>query len=229
MSTNLLLGELDIKAMPQIEVEKMLNVLLLRKRKGYSQFELSFLMGQRDLYVRDVENPDHTLGYAIPFTNIFRQIFDCAVQAIVPDTNCRPSYSIRISGATDESGNPYYRAEKQIEGKDWEQIDDFGIEEKDVLLKFEQSEIVAKEEVVKDWVLGKIEAGYFDVAKNALQIFKDCSAELNGKVRPVFLANALKACNGTKGLPKMDKKKDRNGRFVYGVSGRWQVLGIFSK
>lgn len=216
MSANLLLEELDIKAMPQIEVEKMLNVLLLRKNKGFSQFELSFLMGQRDFYVRDVENPNHTLVYAVPFTNIFRQIFDCDVQAIVPDINCLPSYSIRILEATDDSGNTYYRAEKQIEGKNWELIDEFGIEEKDLLLKFEESEIIAAEETVKDWVFGKIDAGYFDVAKNASQIFKDCSAELEGKVRPLFLAEALKACNGTKGLPKLAKKKDRNGRFVFG-------------
>lgn len=215
MSANLLLEELDIKAMPQIEVEKMLNVLLLRKNKGFSQFELSFLMGQRDFYVRDVENPNHTLVYAVPFTNIFRQIFDCDVQAIVPDINCRPRYSIRILEATDESNKTFYRAVKQIEGKDWELIDEFGTEEKDILLKFEESRIFSTEEMVKNWVLGKIEAGYFDAAKNALQIFKDCSAELEGKVRPLFLADALKACNGTKGLPKLIKKKDRNGRFVY--------------
>ena len=215
MSANLLLEELDIKAMPQIEVEKMLNVLLLRKSKGFSQFELSFLMGQRDFYVRDVENPNHTLVYAVPFTNIFRQIFDCDVQAIVPDINSRPSYSIRILEATDESNKIFYRAVKQIEGKDWELIDEFGTEEKDVLLEFEESGIFSTEEMVKNWVLDKIEAGYFDSAKNALQIFKDCSAELEGKVRPLFLADALKACNGTKGLPKLAKKKDRNGRFVY--------------
>ncbi|MGK9124330.1 hypothetical protein M1D52_09420 [Olivibacter sp. SA151] len=215
MSANLLLEQLDLKAMPQIEVEKMLNVLLLRKRKGYSQFELSFLMGQRDFYVRDIENPNHTLVYAVPFANIFRQIFDCEIQAIVPNINSRPSYSIRILGATNKTGNTFYRAEKQIEGNDWELITEFGTEEKKILLKYEESEIFASEEAVVNWVLGRIEAGYFDVAKNALQIFKDCSAELNGKVRPLFLANALKSCNGTKGLPKLTKEKDRNGRFVY--------------
>ncbi|WP_134087993.1 hypothetical protein [Olivibacter sp. XZL3] len=163
MSTNLLLEELDIKTMPQIEVEKMLNVLL---------------------------------------------------QAIVPNINSRPSYSIRILNVTGKSSNTFYRAEKQVEGKDWEPIAEFGTEQKDVLLKLEESEI-ATEETVRDWVLGKVEASYFDIAKNALQIFRDCSTELNGKVRPLFLANALKACNGTKGLPKLIKKKDRNGRFVY--------------
>lgn len=217
MFTNLLFEELEIKAMPQIELEKMLNVLVLRKRKGYSQFELSFLMGQRDYYVRDVENPNHTLVYTVPFTNIFRQIFDCYIQAIVPDINRKPAYSIRILEATDESENSVYRAEIKLEGGDWELIDEFGLEKKETLIEIEIPEKVATKEVVKSWVFEKIEASYFDSGKNALAILKDCEKELESWVRPLFLANALMSCNGTKGLPKLMKKKDDNGRFVYGV------------
>ncbi|WP_211357510.1 hypothetical protein [Sphingobacterium allocomposti] len=215
MHTGLEFNEIQITTMPQIEVEKMLNLLILRKQKRYSQFELSFLMGQRDYYVRDVENPAHKLTYAVPFTNIFRQIFNCDVQAIVPNIIATPTSSIRISEATDENGNILYRAEKQIDGQDWDLIDYFGTEDKDLLLEFEESIDIISEERVQDWVLDKIESGYFDVAQNALQIFNDCKAELTGVVRPLFLATALKACNGTKGLPKLNKEKDRNGRFVY--------------
>lgn len=217
MRTNLLFEELDIKAMPQIEVEKMLNVLVFRKKKGYSQFELAFLMGQRDYYVRDAENPNHSLVYNVPFTNIFRQIFNCTTQAIVPDINRKPAYSIRILQASDEADNSVYRAEIKLEGSDWQLIGEFGPEEKSALLEFEEPEHNATEELVKNWVLGKIEAGYFDSEKNALEILKDCEKELESWVRPLFLANALKACNGTKGLPKLMKKKDDNGRFVYRV------------
>lgn len=201
--------------MPRIEVEKMLNVLLLRRQKHYSQFELSFLMGQRDYYVRDAEDPNHKLTYTVPFTNIFLQIFDCKVEDIVPNINQQPNYSIRISEAIDEAGNTIYRAEKRIEGQDWELIADFTTEKKDVELEFAQPKDIVSEQEVKDWVLGKIESGYFDVAKNALEIFKECQLELNGAVRPLFLANALKSFNGTKGLPKIERKKDGNSRFVY--------------
>src|SRR5690606_20759291 len=170
---------------------------------------------QRDFYVRDVEDLTHTLIYTIPFNNIFRQIFNCGIQAIVPDVNQKPSYTIRISEATDETGAVFYRAEKQIDGQDWELISEFGTEDKDLLLEFEEPIDIVSEERISNWVLDKIESGYFDIAKNALQIFNDCQAELTGTVRPLFLANALKACNGTKGLPKLEKQKDKNGRFVY--------------
>lgn len=215
MQTKLKFKIIRIKAMPQIEVEKMLNVLLLRRKKRYSQFELSFLMGQHDFYVRDAEDLAHTLVYTVPFANIFREIFDCDIQAIVPDVNQKPNYSIRISEATDEAGNITYRAEKRIEGQDWELIADFTTEKKDVELEFAEPTDLVSEQEATDWVLGKIESGYFDVAKNALEIFDDCNFELKGLVRPLFLARALKSCNGTKGLPKLDRKKDENSRFVY--------------
>lgn len=204
MQPDIEFSEIYIKAMPKIEVEKMLNVLSLRKQKRYSQFELSFLMGQRDYYVRDAEDPKHTLVYTIPFTNVFRQIFDSDVQAIVPNINTTPSYSIRISEAVDENGNILYRAEKQIEGQDWVLIDYFGTDDKDLLLEIDEPVEIVSEERIQNWVLHKIDSGYFDVAKNALQIFNHCQAELIGAVRPLFLASALKACNGTKGLPKLN-------------------------
>jgi len=217
MHADLEFNEIQITTMPRIEVEKIINVLLLRKQKRYSQFELSFLMGQRDFYVRDAEDPKHTLVYTIPFTNIFRQIFNCNVQAIVPNINGTPSYLINISEALDEAGNTIYRAERKFEDGTIEFIVTFGTEEKDLQLEFvEPTELISEQEV-EDWVLGKVESGYFDVAKNALQVFNDCNLELSGTIRPLFLANALKTCNGTKGLPKLNKKKDRNGRFVYEV------------
>lgn len=40
-----------------IELIKTYNVMDLRLPFGYSCFELSFLLGLRDLYVRDLKNP----------------------------------------------------------------------------------------------------------------------------------------------------------------------------
>lgn len=213
MQAHLKFKIITITAMPQIEVEKMLNVLLLRKEKGYSQYELSFLMGQRDYYVRDAEDPNHKLSYAVYFSNIFREIFNCTIKDIVPNINSTHNYTIQISLTTDESGNSIYRAEKQLENGSLELIDIFGSEPKDLLL---ESFSTIAEQSVKDWAILKFANGYFKDAKDALQVLKDCEKELESAVRPLFLANALKACNGTKGTPKLISTKDRNGRFVYG-------------
>lgn len=193
----------------------MLNVLGLRKKKRYSQFELAFLMGQRDFYVRDAEDPMDKLMYGGHFANIFRQIFDCPLQDIIPNLNVEPSYSISISQSTDESGNITYRAERQFADGRVEFITELGTEDKDLQLEFEEGTNAASAQTVRDWVASKIESDYFDTSKNALQIFNDCKYDLDCTVRPLFLYNALKSFNGTKGLPKIDRKKDTNARFVY--------------
>jgi len=202
---------INITAMPRIEVEKMLNIFLLRKKRGYNQFELSFLMGQRDFYVRDSEDPTHTLIYSVPFNNIFREIFDCSIEQIVPDIT-QTDYTIQISVARNESDSVVYKAEKLFKDGRIELVDILSAEPKDLLL---ESPTIITEQSVKDWVLHQISAGYFSDPKNALQILKDCEKEFDGAVRPLFLANALKACNGTKGTPKLTSKKDENGRFVF--------------
>lgn len=212
MKADLKFEIIAIKAMPQIEIEKMLNVLFLRKGKGYSQFELSFLMGQRDFYVRDVEDPNHTLIYAVHFTNIFRQIFDCRVEAITPDTNRTPSDSIRILEATDESGKIIYRAERQEKGDKWELIDTFSEEPKDLL--FDSPSSITEQEV-KDCVVSKFNSDYFDLPKNALKIMKDCQKDLDGPVRPIHLSSALQTYTRMKKSPRLVKEKNTDGRFEF--------------
>ena len=202
---------INITAMPRIEVKKMLNIFLLRKKRGYNQFELSFLMGQRDFYVRDAEDLTHTLIYSVPFTNIFREIFDCDIDQIVPDIT-NSDYTIQISIAKNESDLVVYKAERIFKDGRIELIATLSAEPKDLLL---ESPSIITEQSVKDWVLHQISTGYFTGPKNALQILKDCEKEFDGPVRPLFIANALKACNGTKGTSKLARKKDGNVRFVY--------------
>lgn len=211
MQVDLKFEIINITAMPRIEVEKMLDVFLLRKKKGYSQFELSFLMGQRDFYVRDAEDPTNTLIYSVPFNNIFREIFDCDIDQIVPDIT-NSDYTIQMSVAKDESDLVVYKAERFFKDGRVEIVGTLSAEPKDLLL---ESPSRISEQSVKDWVLHQISIGYFSEPKNALQILKDCEKEFDGSVRPLFLANSLKTCNGTKGTPKLTSKKDENGRFVY--------------
>ncbi|WP_367211278.1 hypothetical protein [Sphingobacterium sp. R2] len=212
MQADLKFEIININAMPRIEVEKMLNIFLLRKKRGYNQFELSFLMGQRDFYVRDAEDPTHTLIYSVPFNNIFREIFDCSIEQIVPDIT-QTDYTIQISVARNESDSVVYKAEKLFkDGRKIELVAILSAEPKDLLL---ESPSIIIEQSVRDWVLHQISTGYFSEPKNALQILKDCEKEFDGAVRPLFLANSLKTCNGTKGTPKLTSKKDENGRFVF--------------
>lgn len=198
--------------MSLVEVEKMLNILRMRKAKGYSQYELSFLLGQRDFYVRDIENIAHTLDYKINFSNILRQIFNCEFSDFIPNTNVKPSYTIDIFQHTDKSGHITYKAEKRFEDGIVTEIATFGTEDKKLLLASASS---ITEEEVNSWVLSKYEEGYFDTEKTALKILKDCEAELKQAVRPLYLANVMRSFNKDNDQPRINEKKDENKRFVY--------------
>lgn len=102
MNIDLKFKEFQITNISQFELEKIINVNMLRHQTGISQCELSFLIGQRTYHIRDCENLNNTLTYSIPQNNLFRQIFDCGIEPIVPDMNKIPKYSARISFATDE-------------------------------------------------------------------------------------------------------------------------------
>lgn len=207
-------SEVEKLEMSMTDIEKMLNVFLLRTAKGYSQYELSFLLGQEDFYVRKIEDINHTREYKIEKSNILKQIFNCEFAAIVPNTNVSPSYTIKVFEHKDETEHITYKAEKVFANGTVKEIATFGTEDKELLLP---SASTVTEEEVTAWVLAKCQTDYFDTSRTALQILKDYEGELNQPIRPLFLANALKSCNGTKGLPKINRKKDENARFVYNI------------
>ena len=206
MKLNLLFKELDIKAMPQIELEKMLNVLILRHEKGYNQFELAFLLGQRDLYIRDAEDPNKKLTYSVAATNQFRQILGSGIQTIVPNVNQQPSYAIQILQAVDEADKKFYRAEKKVGNGKWEFLVSFGEEPKDLLLP---SDSAITSEQIQVWVDEKYEGNYFHFPKTAFKIFKDCERHFSEPIRPIFLAGALQSYTVKKKAPRLIKLRDK--------------------
>ncbi|WP_143053838.1 hypothetical protein [Parapedobacter koreensis] len=189
-----------------IEVERMLNVLILRHEKGYNQFELAFLLGQRDLYIRDAEDPNKKLTYSVAATNQFRQIFGSGIQTIVPNVNQAPTYSTRILQATDEAGRNLYRADKKVGNGKWKSLISFGEEPKDLLLP---SNSTITSEQIQSWVDEKYEGNYFYFPKTALKIFKDCEGHFNEPIRPIFLAEDLQSYTIKKKAPRLIKLRDK--------------------
>src|SRR5690606_37220210 len=118
----------------------------LRYKHGYSQFELAFLMGFRNMYIRDVENPLDTLQYSVPNNNYLMRIFKCGIDGFLPAKLPVTEIPIhRISTATDADGKTFYKAEKLGDDGKWETLKTFSEEPKDLLLK--SSSTVSEEEV----------------------------------------------------------------------------------
>lgn len=169
----------------------MINVLNLREEYGYSQFELSFLMGSHDFYVRDIENPFHTLQYSVPNNGYLMRIFKCGIDQIVPAKLLIIEASIhRVSTATNQQEKLVFKVEKLGDDGKWVTLKTFSEEPKDMLLDIPSR---FAEEEVKNWVIRKFEkATFLKRPKTALEILNACEKDLDGPVRPLFLASALK-------------------------------------
>lgn len=209
-----LISVTEIKMAP-IEVEKMLTIMELRHSFGYNQFELSFLLGQRDHYVRDVEFPNLTLDYPVPHYNYLAMIFNCGFNKIIPVYKSESDFPIyRLSSATDESGKIYYQLEKANNNCNWKAIKILTEEQKDLLL--DSPSKFTKEDIL-NWVDKKLQAGYFKQPKTALELLKACQKDLKGPVRPMYLSAALVSYAKKKLSSKIVKKKNEMARFEYSM------------
>lgn len=191
--------------MSSIELLKMLNIFKLRHKRGLSQFELAFLLGQRDLYVRDFERPDHTLILGLSENNTIRIIFKCELADFVPLSKSSTNHKIQIRFHIDEKGNRDYIAEQKTGNGKLKEFLRFGDEEKDILQELSSTTTDAQ---VQSWIDEKYNYGYFNVVKSALQIFLDCEAHFNEQVRPLFIANAIQYYTKKKKAPHLVKNRD---------------------
>lgn len=192
--------------MSDIELIKMLNIIKLRDKRGLSQFELAFLLGQRDLYVRDFERPDQTLILGLSENNTIRIIFKCELADFVPSNIGSNNHKIQIRYQVDNRGNRNYVAEQKIGNGKWKEFLKFGDEEKDIFL---ESSSAITDIQIQNWIDEQYNNGYFKDAKSALEIFLDCEAHFDEQVRPLFIANAIQYYTKKKKAPRLVKNRDK--------------------
>lgn len=194
-----------------IELIKAYNVMDLRLQFGYSCFELSFLLGFRDLYVRDLENPLHSLQYSVPNNSYLQHIFNCSISKILPKKTDSDKCTIRVF-TTEENGLTSYRIEKLEPDGNWSLFREFTEEPKLIELPMKTS---ISETDIKNFIEDKFFEGYFKTDKTALEVYQLCQKHFKGSIRPLFIANALKVLTSKRKLPKLGTNKNEMGRTVY--------------
>lgn len=194
-----------------IELIKTYNIMALRLEFGYSSFELSFLLGFRDFYVRDLENPLHSLQYSVPNNAYLQHIFKIGIDRILPKRTDSDKYTIRVFTA-EEDGLTSYRIEKLESDGNWSLFREFSEESKLIELPMEAS---INETAIKEFIQGKFVDGYFKAGKTALEIFRLCQKHFKDTIRPLYVANALKVLTSKRKSPKLETKKNEMGRTIY--------------
>lgn len=194
-----------------LDFEKSYKVMDMRIAKGFSDRDLSFLLGYQPLYVRDAENPLHKKRYKPRDTNYLLQIFDCKLPDIMdgklPDLNYKLSV---IATANDSGTNTYEIYKEQPNGKN-KLYRSF--------TELTNTQVLGRSVVpitVINFLIELLRTDFFNTPKTGLELFRVCTENLKSFVRPTIIADAIKKINKADG-PKIKIGKNEMRRWVYGV------------
>jgi hypothetical protein len=215
-----------------IEFDKVYLVMALRIKLGWSDRDLSFLLGYRALYVEDVEDPNGTLRYSPTDTNYLRRIFfNCKLSAIMSPKIPERYYKVEISteDVTPVSDENFKHSGQKDNDKDERRktkILSFeihfinikrdpicftqGKEDYDLDLATYKSKQEIQQEIDK-----LFDGAFFDKARTALDVFEHCNKKFGRKVRPCDLADAIGYYTGKRKAPRLVKGRNEMKRQTY--------------
>jgi len=196
-----------------IEFDKIYRVMDKRISLGYSAIELSFLLGYRLQYVRDVENPEKTLRYTTKDTNYLMNIFDCKLPELMSGKIDEPFYQITFK-VSKYAGGITYRIFRDSLQEQQLLFREFTTGAKDTITA-NTTEITE----LTQFLNSLFHNDYFSVPKTALEIFKLCKLEVGNLIKPHSLFTALKTFTFRKMLPKLIQEKNESGRVLYKREG----------
>lgn len=191
-----------------IEFDKVYMVSDKRMVLGYSDRELSFLLGYRALYVRDVEDPLHTLRYTPKDTNYLLSIFDCRLSELMPGKVVEPFYQVKVVVSVDKEGREVYEIFTES-NKQFVFYRAVELSKENLILKGGDCE------TVKDYIALLFNKGYFDEPKTALEIFKKCMRRLGKPLQPQFVMEGLSFYTSKRKAPRLIQIKNSSARTVY--------------
>lgn len=178
-----------------------------RKSLGYSDRDLSFLLGYRALYVRDVEDPLHTLRYTAKDTNYLLSIFDCKLSEIMADIIAEDFYHIEVK-LVDHEDSIIYKIYREVSPKKLDLLREFTYE-------IQENINNVNDPVIEASVQSLFDNGFFDEGKTAFEVFIACKERLRTLVSPFYVANAIRHYTSRRKFPRLVHKKNKSGRTVY--------------
>ncbi|CAM3951397.1 hypothetical protein SAMN06265348_104121 [Pedobacter westerhofensis] len=191
-----------------IDLDKVYKVRNKRLSLGYSARELSFLLGYRAHYVRDVEDPTQTLRYSVKDTNYLLLIFKCDLREIMEAKIPEDYYFISVKKLKDAAGITSYLINKQTSGIKHVTYQNFS----DEVEKISKSKIDSE---IYRYVESLFENGYFDTPRTGLEVFSSCETVIVGKLLPHLVINAIGRFTGKRKSPRLITSRNKSGRTVY--------------
>lgn len=173
----------------------------LSSRLGLSSYELSFLLGKHDFFVRDVENPLEKKRYNIDDTNYLLLIFEDRLASIMPAKTEQETYQLEITYYLNGVRLPVYEINiintvmhpKIITGEGKHEELPTTLD----LFSFTDVQLYVDELLCDN---------FFNGPKRALDIFAKCKLNFGKNFHPRNMIKVLNYYTNKKsGIPKLDK------------------------
>lgn len=183
-----------------IEYDKVYKIRALRLKFRYSQYETSWLLGYRDYYVRDVENPMLKLRYSAVDTNYFRLIFDCPIADIIAPIIDPPKWYINVKVKENESGKTTYQIYTLQNGK---RTLYQTVQHEDKHISYPTSNLTTQEQV-NVFIEELMNEDFFNTPRTHLEIFKKGTEKFGPDLKPLLVINAIGRITRQHSYPKLD-------------------------
>jgi hypothetical protein len=185
-----------------IDFHKIYTVRELRVTEGYSAYELSFLIGKTDFFVRDVENPLSTKRYNPDDTNYLLLIFNKEIRSLMRERVDQNLYQIEVVSYLGEANAKVY----EIKIKDSATIYTSFMEEPKHI-ELPTSRHLSTFTKVQKYVDELLEDQFFDEPKRGLDVFEKCKTHFGSDFHPRNMIQVLNYYTNKKsGIPKIMKE-----------------------
>ncbi|GEM_PF-2687591 len=197
-----------------IDFKKSYNVMDLRLSHGFSDRDLSFLLGYQPLFVRDIENPLHSKRYKPKDTNYLLHIFNCQLSAILDKSLPTLTYKLKVVTTTNSNATKNYQIYIEDPDKKYRLFRSFTELAKDQLLS---PKSIATPGEVKEYLEDILKGSYFKTPRTGLELFIKCTEYFNGHIKPVFIQSAIDGINKEAKTSRIVVGKNEMRRLVYSI------------
>lgn len=194
-----------------IEFEKVYMVMDKCISLGYNARILSFLLGYRATYVRDVEDPMQKLRYTPKDTNYLQSIFECRLPEIMPGKIAELHYQIKIDTSIDADGHTVYEISRELKNQQYILYRKIKLADRPIAV----SNKVVEVDKILEYVRHLFSSGYFDAPKTALEVFNKCRKKFSLSVHPDHVAKGIAFYTGKRKSPRLIQEKNESSRTVY--------------
>lgn len=200
-----------------VEFTKIYLVMGKRLALGISAYELSFMLGKNDFFVRDAENPLNTKHYNIDNTNFLLLIYCELLSSVTPPKTKQDIYHLEIKSYFNKIRIAIYEITIKDAKEDcYAHYNTFEVEDKHAELPTCMALFSFNEVLV--YIDTLLAGEFFNEPKRALDIYVRCKTHFGESFHPRNMVKVLNFYTNKKsGVHKLNKdKRDGFGRVTFG-------------